>query len=52
MKQSASAAHSSVSGDQMPPGPSNSGGGPESMAGSPGEATATLPSLLAEALAT
>ena len=34
----------SVSGDQTPPGPSNSGGGAVAMAGKPGETTVTVPS--------
>jgi hypothetical protein len=52
MKQSATAAHSRVSGDQAPPGPSNSGGGADSSVGNPDELTATEPVAepLAEAL--
>lgn len=49
MKQSATEAHSSVSGDHTLPGPSNSGGAAVSRLGSSGEITVTGPALLAEA---
>jgi hypothetical protein len=51
MKQSASEAHNSTSGDQRSPGPSNSGGGAVAISGRPGEVTATLPEGPAAALA-
>jgi hypothetical protein len=43
MKQFATAAARSVSGDQTSPGPSNSGGGAVSIVGTPWEATGTVP---------
>ena len=43
MKQSATDAHNSDSGDQVPPGPSNSTGGAVSMCGSPVAFTETPP---------
>ena len=43
-KQSASDAHSSVSGDQTPPGPPNSGGGAVVISDNPGDVRATAPS--------
>jgi hypothetical protein len=43
MKQSATDAHNSVSGDQVPPGPSNSTGGAVSICGNPGAFTDMLP---------
>src|SRR5579863_6394142 len=43
-KQSATDAHSSVSGDQTSPGPSNSGGGADAISGKRVEVTATVPS--------
>ena len=47
MKQSAIAAQSSVSGDQVPPGPSNSGGGAVLMGGRAGAEITALPMALA-----
>jgi hypothetical protein len=43
MKQSASDAHSNVSGDQTSPGPSNSAGGAVAIAGRRGAVTLTAP---------
>ena len=48
-KQSATAAQSSVSGDQRSPGPSNSAGGAVARTGRPGDETGTSPSVVAEA---